>query len=162
MPRLSRRAAAAALLGLAACHPATSARPSPDPIADAEAAARAAVAGEQALGANSLADGTLGVAPLAVSAGDTALAALGYGLADLLVTDLSRSARLQVVDRIRMDALLREVRLAEAGRVDSATAPRVGRLVAARQLLLGALSELPGGQLRIDARIADVATGELR
>ncbi|MGH7579786.1 MAG: CsgG/HfaB family protein, partial [Gemmatimonadales bacterium] len=85
-----------------------------------------------------------------------------YGLADLLTTDLARSGRLQIVDRLRLDAVLREIDLVESGRVDTATAPRVGRLVQARRLVLGSLTATPGGGLAIDARVADVASGEVR
>ncbi|HZI44674.1 MAG TPA: CsgG/HfaB family protein, partial [Ilumatobacter sp.] len=80
------------------------------------------------------------MAPFSVDGVDTALAPLAYALADLLMTDLARSAQLRIVDRLRLDALLREVRLVEAGRVDTATAPRVGRLVGARRLVIGALA----------------------
>jgi hypothetical protein len=63
---------------------------------------------------------------------------------------------------VRLDALLRELQLVSAGRVDSATAPRVGKLVGARRLVIGALTPGAGGELVIQARIADVATGDLR
>jgi TolB-like protein len=130
--------------------------------AEADEFARRAIASEQSLRADSLPARTIGVAPLAVSAADSGLAPLSYGLADLLMTDLSRSAQLRVVDRLRLDALLRELRLAESGRVDTSTAPRVGRLVGARRLVVGRLTQRPGGELGIDARIADVATTEVR
>jgi hypothetical protein len=68
----------------------------------------------------------------------------------------------RVVDRLRLDALLRELQLASSGRVDPATAPRVGRLVQARRLVLGTLTQLPNGQIGIDARVADIGTGEVR
>lgn len=128
---------------------------------EADAAARAAIASEQSLNADSLPAASVGVAPLYVSTGDTALAPLGYGLADLLITDLSRSARLRVVDRTRVDALLRELDLAGSGRVDSATAPRVGRLVGARRIVNGAIGALPGGGITVSARVADAATSQL-
>src|SRR5690242_1716236 len=96
---------------------------------EAELAARHAVVAEQSIRPDTFSARSLGIAPFAVGAADTALAPLAYGLADLLMTDLARSAQLRVVDRLRLDALLREVQLVEAGRVDLATAPRVGRLV---------------------------------
>ena len=155
-------AALAAALTAVACHAATgSTRPSPHAAADE--AARAAIANERAINPATFPQRTIGVAPFAVSAADTALGALGYGLADILITDLQRSGQLQIVDRIRVDALLREMQLVEAGRVDPATAPRVGRLVGARRLVLGGIAQRAGGQqMLIDARVADVLTGEIR
>jgi TolB-like protein len=140
----------------------TGTRTATNPVAEAEAAARAAVANERSINAAAFPERTVGVAPFAVSAADTSLGALGYGLADILITDLQRSGQLQIVDRIRVDALLREIQLVEAGRVDAATAPRVGKLVGARRIVLGTLSQRPGGQLAIDARVADVVTGNVR
>ena len=127
----------------------------------ADAAARAAIASERSLDAASLPEHTVGVAPLQVTGGDTTISSLGFGLADLLITDLSRSAQLQVVDRTRTDALLRELGLAGSGRVDSATAPRVGRLIGARRLVNGVVDATPGGRLTVSTRVADAAQGTL-
>ncbi len=129
---------------------------------EAEQAAKDAIANERALDVATLAPQSLGIPPFEVAASDTTLTALGYGLADLLTTDLARSGQLQVVDRLRLDAVLREIDLVESGRVDTATAPRVGRLVQARRLVLGDLTETPAGGLAIDAQVADVASGEVR
>lgn len=163
-PSLRGGALALAALVLGACTGRQALAPlSPEraALAEADAAARAAIASEQTLDADSLPLRSVGVAPLYVSAGDTALVPLGYGLADLLITDLSRSAQLQVVDRTRVDALLRELDLAQSGRVDSATAPRVGRLVGARRIVNGALGALPGGGITVSARVADAASASL-
>ena len=134
----------------------------PERAREASEAARRAIEQEAMLDASTLPVRTVGVAPLQVSAADTLIAPLSYGLADLLITDLARSNQLRVVDRIRMDALLRELKLVESGRVDTSTAPRVGKLVGARQLVLGSLLQQPDGQLSIDARIADVSTTEVQ
>lgn len=127
----------------------------------ADAAAKQSIANERSLAASNLPPRTVGVTPLAVTGGDSSLAPLGYGLADLLITDLSRSAQLRVVDRVQVDALLRELKLAGSGRVDSATAPRIGRLVGARRIVNGAIDALPGGRLAVSTRVADAAQGTL-
>lgn len=153
----------AAALGVTfACRPAEPGGVAPNPRTAAEAAAREAVANERALEAGALPAGSVGVPPFDLGTADTAIAPLAYGLADLLTTDLARSGQIQVVDRLRLDAVLREIQLVESGRVDTATAPRVGRLIQARRLILGRLSDTPGGELAIQAGIADVTTGELR
>ena len=104
--------------------------------------------------------GTIGVPPFAAVAADPTLTSLSYALADLLNTDLSRSSRVRVVERTRLGEVLRELDLAQSGRVDSATAPRVGRLVQAERLVLGSVGTLPDGRtLRIGARIGNVAQG---
>jgi curli biogenesis system outer membrane secretion channel CsgG len=159
---IPRLAALGALAAAAACAPAGGVRLTPAARAEAEAAARQAVAQEQRIAVDSLPTRTVGVAPFRVALADTSLAALGYGLADLLMTDLARSGRVEVVDRLNMDALLRELRLVEAGRVDSSTAPRVGRLVGARRLVVGSLTEAPQSRIGLGAAVTDVPTGQLR
>lgn len=126
--------------------------------APADSAARAALAAEQGLAASGNA---LGVAPFRIGSRDPSYVALGFALADLLTTDLARSSQLQLVERSRLGEVLRELDLASSGRVDSATAPRVGRLVQARRLLLGGLDSLPGGEFRLSARVADIAEGTI-
>ena len=146
----------------ASCRAKPSERVVPDRVNEAEEAARSAIANERAINVASLPERSVGVTPFAVSTSDTTIAPLAYGLADILITDLQRSGQLQLVDRLRLDALLREVELVGPGRVDTVTAPRVGQLVGARRLILGSLSERPGGQIVIDARVADVTSAEVR
>ncbi|HEX2778992.1 MAG TPA: tetratricopeptide repeat protein, partial [Gemmatimonadaceae bacterium] len=70
-----------------------------------EAEAKAAVAQEGSIGADAGSPRTVAVAPLTFSGSDTTLSSLGRGLADLMITDLSRSSQLTVVERDRLDAL---------------------------------------------------------
>lgn len=156
------RLALLALAPLAACRPPAHTTLTPGPWLAAERAAQEAVAGERALRVESLPERSIGVLPFAVATTDTMLAPLAYGLADMLMTDLSLSARLRVVDRLRLDALLREIKLGQSGLVDPATAPRVGKLVGARYLVVGALTQSRGSRMDINAGLANTATGERR
>lgn len=127
----------------------------------AEQAARKAIAEERSLAAKKPAPRSLGILPfdITVAPRDTALIPLGYGLADLLTTDLSRSGKLEVVDRVQLNAVLRELGMVQSGKVDSSTAPRVGKLIQARRLVLGDLGWTPKGELSLSVHIADVETG---
>lgn len=146
-----------AALALAGCR--TGMAGGPAPIVEADAAVRAALASEQTLGSVTAGVRTVGVVPLA--AGNSELEPLGYALADLLLTDLSRSRQLKVVDRAELHAVLRELKLAAAGGVDSATAPRTGRLLRASQLVVGGVAPMDGGAITVDTRTADVASGRV-
>lgn len=101
------------------------------------------------------------VLPLHVAARDTVLAPLGFALADFLSTDLARSQQLTLVERARLGAILRELALAASGLVDSATAPRAGRLLQARTLVTGALTRRVDGDIVFDARLTDTPTGRV-
>src|SRR5436190_16771417 len=134
-------------------------RPTPTPApSDADAAARAAIASERTIDPTRIPDRAIAVPPMSITSSDTTLAPLAYGLADLLSNDLARSSRLTVVERLRIDAVLRELRLSTRGAVDSTSATRVGRLIGARRLIVGGVRQLPGGDLQITAQVADVVT----
>ncbi len=136
--------------------------PTPAQAVDpATVAARAALASEQSLSASAIPLRTIAIPPLAVHSADTSLAPLGYGLADMLISDLARSAQVTVVERGRLDALLREMELVSAGAVDGASAPRIGKLLGARRLVVGALSDRGGGELLIDTRLANAVDGSI-
>ncbi|MBA3671125.1 MAG: tetratricopeptide repeat protein [Gemmatimonadaceae bacterium] len=104
---------------------------------------------------------TVAVFPLRFSGRDTTLIPLERGLADLLITDLSRSAQLTLVERSRLQALVEELALQSSGRVDSTTTVRAGRLLRAGRLVRGSILQLDGTQLRLDAAVVDVASARV-
>ncbi|MCU0647007.1 MAG: CsgG/HfaB family protein [Gemmatimonadaceae bacterium] len=179
------RLCVATVLALAACagpaptpapSPAPGARPTPatesatpstalrDAARRADSSARAAIARERSIDVARLDPRAIAVAPFSIRSADTSVAPLAYALADLLATDLGRSAQLRLVERLQLAAITRELSLAESGRVDSAAAPRVGRLVGAGRLIVGALGDVgaPGaGRFAVDARIAEVRSSRV-
>lgn len=118
-----------------------------------------ALAGEFSGG--TVSSSAIGIPPFQVLSESKAYTALGYALADLLTTDLSRSANVSLVERSRLNEVVRELDLAKGGRVDSVTAPRVGKLLRAKQLVLGSIDTMMQGDLRLSVRLADVETGVL-
>lgn len=123
-----------------------------------EVQAKAALAQERTLTADGTSPTTIAVPPLTVASGDSTLQPIGRGLADLLITDLSRSSRLTVVERDRMQALLAEISRGEGGRVDSATAARAGKLLRAGRVVQGAVLELAGNRVQVTTAVVDVPT----
>lgn len=141
---------------LAAC--ASPAPPALRPVASGADSSLIAVERER----GAFASRAVGVPPFNISGQNANLDPLSYALADLVTTDLARSSQLTLVERTRLNDVLRELELGASGRVDPATAPRVGQLVSARRLILGALDEMPGdGRLRIAVRLADVEQGTI-
>lgn len=67
---------------------------------------------------------------------------LSKGIAELLITDLSKVKKLRVIERIRLQALLDELALSSSDLVDPATAPRVGRILKVENVIKGALEKL--------------------
>jgi TolB-like protein len=152
----------AAAVGLGGCLPGGPSTGVSPVVARADSIARAAIASEQSIDPATFPERSVGVAPLMVQVTDPSLAPLGWGLADLLTTDLARSRELRVVERLNVDALMRELARSTGGRVESASAPRVGRLMGARQIVTGAIAQLPDSRLVVSTRVADVLRGEVR
>jgi hypothetical protein len=130
-------------------------------ISDADRSAREAVAAEARLDVARIPARSLAVLPFTVSERDTLLTPLGFGLAELLSTDLAVSKQLTMVDRMRIGAILRELSLVDEGVADPRGAPRVGRLVGARRLLIGSIAAGPAGTLQLHARIIDAVAGTI-
>jgi TolB-like protein len=89
---------------------------------------------------------------------DKALDPLKAGLADMLITDLAASNDLQVVERARLNEVLKEIRLQKNPYFDKRTAVRLGKGLIAAYVLVGSYY-VSGKAMRIDARFIDVAQG---
>jgi TolB-like protein len=150
-----------AALGVTACASAPVARRAAQ-IADADKQAKAALAAENAIDAGKIPARTFAVLPFAVASSDSLLTPLSFGIADLLVDDLSKTPELRLVERMRTNAILRELDLVDQGLVDPKQGPRVGRLVGARRLLIGDASRGAGNTLRLTARVVDVIGGTVQ
>jgi TolB-like protein len=123
-------------------------------------AARSEVRDEQRLAQVPGTPNVVAVLPLTFSGADTSLRPLGRGLAELLTTDLARSSRLTVVERLRLQAVLDELALQSSGATDSASRVRAGRILQAGRIVQGSILQ-QGPQLRVDAAVIDVPTTRL-
>lgn len=94
------------------------------------------------------------------TSGEDRLAGLKKGIADMLITDLSNVAMLDMVERSRLEDLMQEMELSNSAGFDGSTASQVGKLLGAEMILTGAYFEM-FGSLRIDARFIDVETGKI-
>ncbi|MDE3058553.1 MAG: hypothetical protein KGJ59_11420 [Bacteroidota bacterium] len=84
---------------------------------------------------------------------------LKKGLADMLITEMSKINGLKVVERQQIQSVVDELNLSESDMVDKNTSQKMGRLLGAKVLLFGGFSNLFGDKLRIDARIVSTETG---
>ena len=105
----------------------------------ASTAARALLAGEPEPAAPGSEANRVAVLPFVYAGTDPELRPLGRAISEMLVTDLSQTDRLVLVERLRLQALLDEMRLGEEGLVDPSTAARTGRLLGAGRTVQGSL-----------------------
>lgn len=125
----------------------------------AEREARQRVADEEAVTDQPVSERAVAVLPLTYRGGDERFAPLGRGLAEMVITDLAQIDRLQLVERVRLQAILDELALGQSEAVDPSTAPRVGRLVGAGQIVGGSYLVTRDDRVRLDLSLIRVDTG---
>jgi hypothetical protein len=91
----------------------------------------------------------LAVTPFTVVAGDAPPPASAAGTADALALQLQAcltgSPQVSLLERARIDAVLKEQALGQSGLVDPATAARVGKLLGAQVVVIGRLAPTKAG-----------------
>ena len=103
---------------------------------------------------------TVAVFPLLYSGGPAKYAALGKGLSELFITDLGQVASLRLVERIRVQELVDELQLSNSALIDTATAPRLGRLMKAGQIVAGSFNVSPDDVLLLNVQSGSVQRGK--
>lgn len=91
---------------------------------------------------------------------------LSKGLADLLISSLASNSNIRVVERDRIEEVLKEQRMSSGNQVDAATAVKVGKILGAKHMITGVfITELPKGtaaaNMRISIRVFDTETSEI-
>ena len=108
---------------------------------------------------------------------------IGEGMSEMLVTALVETGKFKVLERQQIHDVLGEQDLGDSGRVDPATAAKIGKILGARYLIYGTVNEFEyskaggGGAVRIggfrvgaseasahvgmDVRIVDAVTSEI-
>jgi len=114
---------------------------------------------------------TLAVLPFGAT--DRVKATTDFRIGDVLTTTLFKTGRFDLIERDRLDEILKEQRLGRSGLVDENTAARIGKLVGAEAVVFGVLSsatqqrfdkfsyDLIRTEVRVDARAVETATGRL-
>jgi TolB-like protein len=86
--------------------------------------------------------------------------AVGEAIRETVTSDLKQLGGVRVVERAQLDKVLGEQNLAGAGEVDAATAARVGKLLGATLIAVGAYQQA-NSDVRLTARFVAVETGEI-
>ncbi len=89
------------------------------------------------------------------------LGSLAKGLADFFEHDFAKISTLRVVERDKIDFILKEIELQQSGSVDAATAVRVGKIVGAQVMVFGSITQLDDDNTRMVVRAVNVETSEI-
>ncbi|HWA15132.1 MAG TPA: CsgG/HfaB family protein [Gemmatimonadales bacterium] len=130
------------------------------------AQARDAIAQEARLSNQPITGNAIAVMPFRFVGTNEELRPVSRGLTQLLITDLAKLSQLQLLEREQVQALVDEMSLTEAGRVDPATGARSGRLLRASRVIQGSVQDQAArSELKVDAAVVDakdarvIATG---
>jgi len=86
--------------------------------------------------------------------------ALERGIAGMMISELSANPAARVVEREQIQHLLDEQNLGAQGRVEAATAAKIGKLVGARYMVMGTFVDFYG-DFRVDVRLINTETSEV-
>lgn len=79
---------------------------------------------------------------------------------EMLKTELSGAAAIEVLERSKIESILAEQALAQAGLIENQAAQEIGKLAGAEYIINGEINN-PAGWLRIDVHVIKVATGQI-
>ncbi|WP_049723190.1 CsgG/HfaB family protein [Gilvimarinus polysaccharolyticus] len=102
---------------------------------------------------------------------------IGQGAADILTTALVKQTNYDIFERGRLNSLIEEQNLGSSGRVDPATAAKIGKIIGVQYIITGAVTEYgesnaggggggvhvgkKGYAATVDVRIVDVNTSRI-
>ena len=85
-------------------------------------------------------------------------AAMTIGVQVMLTSALATNPGIELVERQKIQEILAEQNLTTAGRIDAATAAKVGKILGARYVLVGAMVVDPSMEMRLEARAVNTET----
>jgi TolB-like protein len=87
--------------------------------------------------------------------------ALQKGIPQMMTTDFGNVQKLNILERLRIEELLKEMKLSESNMMEKSTAQRLGKLLKAENIITGSYSVNNGTLVRMDAIVINVSTGQL-
>ena len=90
---------------------------------------------------------------------DEDVAALAKGFPAMVLSDLTGLSQIRIVERIRMQEVLDELKLSQTSKIDPASSQKLGKLLGADFLVFGSYFLL-GETMNVTTRVVDVETGE--
>lgn len=89
------------------------------------------------------------------------LGPIGKGLADWFEHDFGKISSLIVVERDKINFVLKELKLQESGAVDRATAVKAGKLLGAQYMVFGSITQMDKKNTGMVVRVVSVETSEI-
>ena len=101
------------------------------------------------------------VLPLKYMGLDDQYSPMGKGIAEMMMTDLSQVHTLDVVERVRVQALYDELSLSQSGLMDVTSTPKMGKLLGAGKVIQGNFAILDDRDIHLDVAYNDVLSNKI-
>jgi tetratricopeptide (TPR) repeat protein len=114
-----------------------------------------AVSQESSLQTSEIPDNTIAVVKFDGSLLPKEIAPIATGIGEFTMADLSKVEVLRLVERLKVELLLKELELASSNAADVAQAPRVGRLLGSKSVVTGKLIGAGLEKFRLDGALVN-------
>lgn len=117
---------------------------------------------EQKIQTDSISDNSIAVVNFDGSKLDPDYAPIAFGLAEFTSADLAKVKSLNVIERLKIDVILDELKLSESGYIEKSSAPRVGRLLGSGKIITGSILGIGEENFRLDGMIINTVDSTLQ
>ncbi|MGH8015873.1 MAG: tetratricopeptide repeat protein [Candidatus Zixiibacteriota bacterium] len=114
-----------------------------------------AVSQEGSLGATDIPDNTIAVVKFDGTLLPKEISPIATGIGEFTMVDLSKVESLRLVERLKVELLLKELEIASSDAVDAAQAPRVGLLLGSKSVVTGKLIGAGAQRFRLDGALVN-------
>lgn len=115
-----------------------------------------AIGNEKKIDVDSIPPNTIAVTDFDGSHLNEETAPIARGLAELTAADLAKVTSLKLVERLKIETLMKELKLGADSAVSPESAPRLGRLLGSRRIVTGSVLGLGDDRIRLDGAIVSV------
>jgi len=111
---------------------------------------KALIQNEENLSFKNVSDSTMAVFPLIYLGTNKEYAPLSRGFSEMVSIDLAKLKDIKVLERVRIQAVLDELKLSQSSQIDQSTAPRVGKILKAGTIVSGDYDVTNNNEFKID------------
>lgn len=121
-----------------------------------------AIENEQKIQTDTITSNSIAVVNFDGSKLDPDYTPIAVGLAEFTSADLAKVKSLNVIERLKIDVILDELKLSESGYIESSSAPRVGRLLGTGKIITGSILGIGEENFRLDGMIINTVDSTLQ
>jgi len=120
-----------------------------------------AMENEDSIDTDTIPENTIAVANFDASHLSPELAPIARGLAEFTSIDLAKVQSLTVIERLKLDIILKEQEFSASEYVDPVSAPRMGRLMGTRKLVTGSVVGIGEEGIKLDGAIVNTVDSSM-